>query len=161
MNSITFFIRSFIWFVFVLHGLCAVPESIAGTILIDFGNNSSFRGTNVVNPDANGNYWNSVYAGAYANNMLNSTGTASTIGLGFDSAGGTDYYNGPSGAVQDPNSVSIDAVALGMLGINAAVYDYYTSSRFTIQGLDPARTYTLTFFGSKKYATDADTIYTG
>lgn len=132
----------------------------AGSVLIDFGNNNSFRGTNVVNPDSNGNYWNSVWSGAYANNMLDKTGAATTIGLGFSTAGTTDYYNGPSGASQSLAAVSIDASALGDLGIAAAAYDYYASSTFVIQGLNTGKTYNLTFFGSRKYSTDAATIYT-
>ncbi len=132
----------------------------AGSVLVDFGNNSSFRGTNVVNPDANGNYWNSIWSGAYANNMLDKEGNATTIGLGFSSAGNTDYYNGPSGSSQNPAAVVIDAAALGDLGANNAVYDFYASSTFSIQGLDPAKTYDLTFYGSRKYTADATTIYT-
>ncbi|MDB6018253.1 MAG: parallel beta-helix repeat [Pedosphaera sp.] len=128
-------------------------------ILVDLGNNSSYRGTNVVNPDVNGHFWNSVWSGAFYANMVDLAGNPTSIGLGFDSAVGTDSYNGPSGATLDPGAVVIDAPALGNLGINAAVYDYYVSSSFQIQGLNPALTYSLTFFGSHKYNTDDVTRY--
>lgn len=131
-------------------------------ILIDFGNNSSFRGTNVVSPDANGNYWNSVWSGAFYSGLTNTAGSASTVNFGFTTAGGTDYFNGPSGATQDPSATSYDSLSLGMLGVDEAVYDWYANSTFQLQNLNPAYTYNLTFFGSRKYvgATNTTTRYT-
>lgn len=141
--------------------LLALPAIVhAQSVLIDFGNDTSYRGTNVVNPDGNGNVWNSVDASQYWPDMRAVNGTTTTVGFGFGSAGNTDYFNGPSGATEDPAAVEIDASALGLLGANEAAYDYFASSTFTIQGLDPAKTYTLTFFGSKKYADDPTTVYT-
>ena len=35
------------------------------TILVDFGNDLSYRGASTPSPDGNGNYWNSVWSGAY------------------------------------------------------------------------------------------------
>ena len=129
------------------------------TVLIDFANNSSYRGVSVSNPDVNGHYWNSVWSGAYYPALVDLSGSPTSMKLGFDSATGTDYYNGPSGAIQDPNAVVINAATLGNLGVNQAVYDYYVSSSFQIQGLDPAKTYDLTLFGSHKYNTDNVTRY--
>ena len=77
--------------------------------------------------------------------------------FGFTTAGGTDYFNGPSGAVEDPSATVYDALALGNLGVDEAVYDWYNSSTFQIQQLDPNQTYDLTFFGSRKYPLD-DTV---
>lgn len=128
-------------------------------VLVDFGNNSSFRGTNVTNPDINGRYWNSVWSGVFYANMPDYSNNPTTISLGFDSVVGTDYFNGPSGATQNPSACVIDAVALGNLGVNEAVYDYYVNSKFQIQGLDPARNYQLKFFGSHKFNTDNITRY--
>lgn len=132
----------------------------ADIILVDFGNNLSFRGTNAVSPDANGNYWNSVHSAAYYANLVDQNNTATTLDLGFDAATGTDYFNGPSGAVQDPSATVYNASALGNLGVDGAVYDYYVNSRFQLQQLDPTKTYTLTFFGSHKFNTDTQTLYT-
>jgi lysophospholipase L1-like esterase len=120
-------------------------------ILVDFGNNSSYRGTNVLNPDPNGRYWNSVYSGAFYTDLVNQSNTATAVDLGFDAATGTDSFNGPGG--------SFDSAALGALGVTNAVNDYYVSARFQLQGLDTSRTYRLTFFGSHKYSTDTNTIY--
>jgi hypothetical protein len=137
-------------------------------ILIDFGNNISYRCAATVNPDVNGNYWNSVYSGAYYSNLLNADGTASTIDFGFGSAPGVDSYNGPAGDTSGsgtPNTLYVNAVidtnALGDIGIKTACFDYYVSSTFTIQDLDPAKRYNLTFFGSHKYnpAGNDTTVY--
>ena len=81
------------------------------------------------------------------------------MSLAFDASAETDYYNGPSGATQNPSACVIDADALGYLGINEAVYDYYVNSSFQIQGMDPTRAYSLTFFGSHKYSASDYTTY--
>jgi hypothetical protein len=127
----------------------------SSTVLLDFGNNQSYRGTNTPSPDIHGNFWNSVWAGALNSPLTNAAGGVTTMGLGFDAAAGTDYYNGPSGATQNPSACVIDTDALGYLGINEDVYDYYVNSTFQIQGLDPKKAYSLTFFGSHKYS-DSD-----
>jgi len=136
-------------------------------VLIDFGNNSSYRCAATANPDTNGNYWNSVWSGAYYSNMLNADGTTGTIGFGFGSTvGGVDSYNGPAGATDasgTPNylytNAVINAAALGDLGIKSAAFDFYVSSTFTLQNLEPTKTYNLTFFGSHKYNANNTTIY--
>jgi hypothetical protein len=141
----------------------------AELVLIDFGDSASYRGYSAASPDSNGNYWNSIDSTKYWSNLTNSAGTATTINFGFGTAGGTDSYNGPAGAtaITGPGNAStsytnavIDAAALGVFGNQAAAFDYYTSSTFTIQGLNPAKTYNLTFFGSHKYSTDDATVYT-
>ncbi|MFG0305886.1 MAG: hypothetical protein ACF8Q5_06695 [Phycisphaerales bacterium JB040] len=133
------------------------------TVLVDFGNDSSYRGASVpAGPDANGNHWNSVWSGAYYADMVDTGGNATTIDLGFSDAPGTDSYNGPAGptdVVQDPSLSDYDAGALGNLGVDEAVFDYYVSSTFEIQGLDASKTYDLTFYGSFKFGNDAVTRY--
>jgi hypothetical protein len=142
-------------------------SAAADIILVDFGNDSSFRGASQVGVDANGNTWNSVWSGAFYSGLLNTDGDATTVNFGFTSAGGTDSFNGPAGATANPitptqiDSVDIDAPALGLLGgSNAAVFDYYGSSTFQLQNLDPLLTYNLTFFGSHKFNADDTTRYT-
>ncbi|WP_197530662.1 hypothetical protein [Bythopirellula polymerisocia] len=139
----------------------SIPAS-AQTILIDLGNDNSYRGASVSNPDVNGNYWNSVWSGALYPNLLDIQGNATTVDLGFSSAAGTDSYNGPAGPtdIYGPSDSVYNAAALGNLGVQNAVYDYYVSSNFQIQELDPAKTYDLTFFGSHKYNNDDTTKYT-
>ena len=135
-------------------------------ILIDLGNDSSYRGAAVNNPDANGNYWTSVWSGAFYENVVDSTGAATDVAFGFTRPGGTDSYNGPAGVNPDtgePNPASaavFDAAALGSLGAAEAVFDYYTNSTFQIQGLDPTQTYDLTFYGAHKYNFNNTTRYT-
>ena len=135
------------------------PPSPSGTVLVDFGNSQSYRGVDTPSPDGRGNYWNSVWSGAVNGPLTNAAGGVTTMGLAFHVAFGTDYYNGPSGATPDPSACVIDADALGYLGVNEAVYDYYVNSAFQIQGLDPTKAYSLTFFGSHKYSASDYTIY--
>ena len=69
----------------------------AQTVLVDFGNNTSFRGASVVNPDSKGNHWNSIAPGAFITNLIDTKNNATTIDLGFDTPVGTDSFNGPAG----------------------------------------------------------------
>ena len=96
-----------------------------------------------------------------------------TIGLGYDTAVGTDSYNGPAGPTSFPNptpaeiaATDIDTVALGNLGVKEAAIDFAASpggldnrTRFQIQGLNPAEKYTLTLFGSHEFSDDDTTVY--
>jgi hypothetical protein len=141
-------------------GIAAPPQT--RVLLIDFGNNSSWRGVSVPFPDSKGHYWTSVYSGAFYADMIDMNGVATAVDFGFTTAGGTDSYNGPAGATAsgaDYVNTSIDTNALGNLGVKEAAFDYYTSSSFQIQGLDPTYTYNLTFYGSHKYSTDSATVY--
>ncbi len=149
-------------------GLNLPAPAYGETVLIDFGNDSSWGGVTTPSPDVNGNYWTSVWSDAYYPDMVDIDGNPTTIDFGFapGGAGGTDSYNGPAGVTSQPDptpaniaATDIDAVALGNLGVNEAAMDFYTSSSFEIQGLNPDKTYNLTFFGSHKYSTDATTVY--
>ena len=141
-------------------------QVIAEPILVDLGNEFSYRGVTTVSPDSNGNYWNSVWSGAYYPDMVDISGNATEIDFGFTYVDGTDSYNGPAGATDGRttqeiiDAVDIDSEALGLLGAKEAAADYYVSSQFEIQGLDPAKTYNLTFFGSHKYSTNVNSVYT-
>jgi hypothetical protein len=145
----------------------------AQTLLIDFGNNAAqYRGIPVPNPDPNGNTWNSVQPGLLVESLKDIDNNVTTIDLGWNSPVGTDSYNGPAGATDFPplednlQYTDIDAAALGNLGVLEAAFDYAASplqddtrALFDLQGLDPAKKYTLTFFGSHKYSNEAVTIY--
>src|SRR5712671_7467520 len=152
---------------FTLTAQCQTNPPLDKTVLIDFGNNLSYRGTNTPSPDIKGHYWNSINSGNFAPVLTNAAGGGTSLALGFDfapPADGTDSYNGPSGVCTGdvpcpPSACIIDTNALGYLGINEAVYDFYVQSAFQIQGASPTKTYSLTFFGSHKF-TDSDyTIY--
>ena len=145
----------------------------AQTVLVDFGNDNSFRGVSVPSPDANGNYWNSVVPGLPSTDLVDITNTATTIDLLFSTAVGTDSFNGPAGATTFPDptaaeiaATDIDTAALGNLGVKEAAIDFAASPggadnrvRFELQGLDPTLLYTLTFFGSHKFSNDDATVY--
>ncbi len=140
--------------------LAAGGVAHAETLFLDLGNDTSFRGASVVNPDPNGNHWNSVWSGAFYPDLIDSTGAATAIDFGFSSETGTDSYNGPAGTSTDPADTVYDGVALGDLGVDEAVFDYYVNSTFQLQNLDMSKTYDLTFFGSHKYNNDNITRYT-
>jgi hypothetical protein len=155
-----------------------VGAAQAQTVLVDFGNNGSFRGVSVTNPDVKGHYWNSLQPGPFYPNLLDINGNPTTVALGYDTPVGTDSYNGPAGATSFPNptpteiaNTDIDTVALGDLGIKEAAIDFAASpgddsattgnnTRFQIQGLDPAKKYKLSLFGSHKFNFEPTTVYT-
>ncbi|TWT77249.1 hypothetical protein Pla123a_19060 [Posidoniimonas polymericola] len=131
--------------------------------LIDLGNDASYRGASTPSADANGNYWTSVWSGAFYQDLPNSDGVTTAVDFGFTTPGGTDSYNGPAGATdggQPPSNSVYDAAALGDLGVDEAVYDFYTNSTFQIQELQVGGLYDLTFFGSHKYNGNNTTRYT-
>jgi hypothetical protein len=145
----------------------------AQSVLIDFGSDSSYRGLSVINPDSNGNYWNSLQPGAPGINLIDTDNNATTLDLYFDTPVGTDSFNGPAGITDektlefDVEMTDIDSAALGNLGgALEGPFDFAASpggadnrTRFQIQQLDPAKKYTLTFFGSHKYSDNATTVY--
>ncbi len=156
INQIVWFLLAALLFIVIETPAHSEP------ILIDFGNDLSYRGASVTSPDANGNHWNSVWSGTFYSNLLDISGNATPVGLGFTSVVGTDSYNGPAGPTDifGPGDSVYNAAALGNLGAQNAVYDYYVSSKFQVQELDPLKTYDLTFFGSHKYNDDDITKYT-
>lgn len=129
------------------------------SILVDLGSASSYRGVSVSNP-SNGNHWNSVDSSAYFTDLVDTTGTPTTLDFGFVTSGGTDFFNGPAGGTEGVANAEFNAAALGELGAAEAVYDYFTNSVFVINQMDPSVTYTLTLYGSHKFNTDSTTVYT-
>jgi hypothetical protein len=160
---------------FVGWTVCATAQ----TVLIDFGNDASFRGATVPNPDMNGNYWTSMRTGVFYQNLVDIQNNPTTIDFGFSTGVATDSYNGPAGPTEpipglppsnDPHFFvpDVDQTALGIMGGPLeAPFDYVAGPdipgnnkvRFEIQQLDPAKKYDLSFFGSHKYSTDATTVY--
>jgi hypothetical protein len=129
--------------------------------LIAMGNSSAsvFRGAPVPSPDPNGHYWNAVDSGDFFPSLTNINGQATGLALGFDGTTGNDFFNGPAGTTQNPTAVVVNATALGDLGYKNGVYHYYVNAKFEIQGMDPAKQYNLTFFGSHAFSTDTATAY--
>src|SRR5262245_28094561 len=87
---------------------CALAAGLAAaasaqTVLVDFGNNElQYRGIPVTNPDHLGHYWNSIQPGVFVEDMRDFNNATTTIDLGWDTAVGTDSYNGPAGATDQP-----------------------------------------------------------
>jgi len=140
----------------------------AGTILIDFGASGAgwYGGASVVGADANGNYWNSVTSGTYYSNLVDTTGTTTTVGgFGFLTGMAFGSYNGPAGATSNPLTQSqIDATVFtadaGMFGVKEALVDYIKTSvsapkvQWVVNGLDSSLLYNVKFYGSAKYQND-------
>jgi hypothetical protein len=152
----------------------------AQTVLLDFGDDSSFRGASTVNPDGNGNYWNNIHTGMFFPGLIDIHNQPTTINFGFSTPVATDSYNGPAGpteaipgipASNDPHFfvpfTDIDQPALGTMGGSlAAAFDFVAgidvpnfAVKFEIQALDPAKKYDLSFFGSHKFSTDDTSVY--
>ncbi len=150
----------------------------AQTVLIDFGNDTTYRSLSVINPDSNGNHWNSIQPGLLTNDLIDIQNNGTSIDIGWNTPVGFDSFNGPAGAtgpdddkqfLRDNNLplTDIDALALGNLGgALEGPFDFIAGPggadnrvRFQIQQLDPSRKYTLTFFGSHKFSTDTTTEY--
>lgn len=150
----------------------------AQTVLIDFGNDTTYRSLSVINPDSNDNYWNSIQPGVLTNDLIDIENNGTSIDIGWNTPVGFDSFNGPAGptgpdddkqALRDLDLplTDIDALALGNLGgALEGPFDFIASPggadnrvQFQIQQLDPAKKYTLTFFGSHKFSTDTTTVY--
>ena len=157
----------------IVTGVGLTASAAAQTILVDFGSDNSFRGVSVANPDVNGNFWNSLTPGPFFADLIDVDNNITTIDLGFDTGVGTDSFNGPAGVTSFPDptpaeiaATDIDAAALGNLGVKEAAIDFAASpggadnnTRFQIQGLDAAKTYTLTLFGSHKFSDNDPPVY--
>jgi hypothetical protein len=142
----------------VVVGLGLALPAQGELVLIDLSSDDTYRGASVVNPDVNGNYWNSVGYG-YIPGLLDAGGNPTSLAYAPDGVGGTDFYNGPSGDTEDPAASVYNAAALGDLGVDEAVYDYFVNGAFQIQGLDNTKTYNLTIYGSHKYDTPGIATY--
>jgi hypothetical protein len=154
-------------------GIGLGSRAAAQTVLVDFGGDNSFRGTNVPAPDANGHFWNSLTPGPFYVDLKDINNSTTTIDLGFDTPVGTDSFNGPAGVTSFPHptpaeiaATDIDTAALGNLGVKEAAIDFAASpgaadnrTRFQIQSLDPLKKYTLTLFGSHKFSDNDTTVY--
>jgi len=148
----------------------AGQAAYVNSILIDFGNNSSYHGATVVNPGVSNAYWNSLDWGPAGglvtyNNLLYSNNVASTIDIVFSNVapavgwGMGDSYNGPAGTTYNYLNSDVNGTVLGVMGQLAAVYEYYINGRVTLQECSASTYYKLTFFGSHKYNTDNITVY--
>lgn len=146
----------------------AVLNTNANTILIDFGASGAgwYGGASVVGADANGNYWNSITSGSYYSNLLDTTGTATTVsGFGFMTGMAFNSYNGPAGATSNPlTQAQINATVFtsgaGIFGVKEALVDYIATTtsvpsvRWSIDNLDTSSLYTVKFYGSAKFQND-------
>jgi hypothetical protein len=150
------------------------PPPTNQTVLLDFGDDNSYRGTNTPSPDGRGHYWNNIGINFIGSPLVltNAGGGATAITFMFDASNpaytnltsgfGTDSYNGPAGPTDVcfcPSNCVFDPGALGYLGITNAVFDYFVSGHFLLQNMNPAHQYSLTFFGSHKFSFNPTTVY--
>lgn len=144
-----------------LLAVAAAPSARAASILIDFGNASTFRG--VTSP---GN-WNSVAFG-FAANLIDTSGSATTVDWAPDGFGGTDSFNSLIGPTTNPPTsgeiaqaqAKLNVGTLGNLALGEAAIDFFKSNngttnvgRFQLQQMIPGQLYNLTFYGSKQFVT--------
>src|SRR5690349_11080403 len=97
----------------VLFALAVCASARADKILIDFGNNTSFRGVSVPNSDGHGNFWNSNQPGTLIPALVNTANGASGLALGWDTPVATDSFNGPAGATSFPNPTPAEIALAG------------------------------------------------
>lgn len=135
-----------------------VTTAPAQTVLIDFGDDNTFRG--VTSP---GN-WNSMAYG-FAANLIDSDGNATTIDWAPGGFGGTDSFNSIAGATSNPPTAGEISAAqsalggsLGPLALGQAAIDFFKSDegttgvgRFQLQQVTSGQFYNLTFYGTKQY----------
>jgi PEP-CTERM motif len=162
----------------MLLGAAFVPSAKGANILVDWGNANSFRGVTAPSPDSNGNHWNSFAPGAFDSNLIDRTGAATGINIGWDTPVGTDSYNGPAGATSFPptatdvaNAAAVinnpaSQAALGDLAVPESIIDFAASGGvveqdcvFDIENLNPNQTYTLRLFGSHIFSNNQQTTY--
>jgi hypothetical protein len=132
----------------------------AAVIKIDFGRHDGTNGAATVNPDVNGNRWNSLsasswgsaneFASGFTAPLIDTTGAATAVTLVTTSAWGANGYN--SGGLQNPS-----AARLGDFAIETATRDYWygeasagrADTTFNLTGLDSTKTYNFRIFGSR------------
>lgn len=152
----------------ILTTIALTLQTYAELILIDFGTAEAgwYGGASVVGADTNGNYWNSVTSGSYYSNLVDSTGTSTSVGgFGFLTSMTFGSYNGPAGVTSNPlTQAQIDATVFtadaGYFGVKEALVDYVKTSvsvpkvQWVMNGLDSSLLYTVKFYGSAKYQND-------
>jgi hypothetical protein len=157
----------------VVGGLCVSAN--AQEVLISMGNDvGGFRGISVSpNPDANSHEWNSLVPGTTYTGLLSTAGPATTVGILWTTGVGTDSYNGPYGnatssnlAVRQTEADTVTYSFAGDLNAKRAGFSFAAGSgaldgvgpnpnesQFTLSGLNPLATYSMTFYGSHVYDT--------
>ena len=139
------------------------PASRAAVFFVDFGNSTYPSGASTY-VDANGKTWNNAIAttaGSTLSNLRDTAGHASSISLynaeQFASNGGSSY------GLTSPN-----ASYLGDFAVESATIDNWynfkpndgTGRDLYLNGLDPTRTYNLSFFAVRQNAEVRITTYT-
>lgn len=145
------------------------PEPVVvQTLYFDFGSNgtNTARGSQTVNPDANGNNWNNIInnsgnyasAGTVYSPLVNSKNNPTAYSLTLDSRFTTNGASGGGGLLEPQEGNLKD------LAVASATEDYFfieaneDNSSFTFSDLDKNKGYKFYAFGSRK-ATDTRTAY--
>lgn len=135
-------------------GLVLATSLSAAPILVDFGLVSS----TTASPDGNGNHWVNVTGnGDDEVDMTDADGNPTTVDLTI-----TTDFTGPNnpGGLASP-----DASLLGDFAIPTVTSDYLfftdgLTPQITLGGLDPSKTYDLSFFATRDTSGTRTTTYT-
>ena len=143
--------------------VAAATTAHAQTWLLNFNNDTGFRGASQNGTDTNGNLWNNLnpWYGQQIQTVFG-TNTGSFAGNILSTAANIDSYGGPAGtSVTNPltqaeiDGVVIDSAALGLLGgSKAAAAGYVVANitptwNFQITTLNTNLTYDATFYGAR------------
>lgn len=123
---------------------------------LDFGPDDGTNGNATASPDPFGNTWNNV-TGPTAADLLDVEGNATGIDVQFTT-------NFSSNGINHGGLLAPDPALLGEFAVATATQDYFFASggtiSFKLKDLDPARTYTLRFFGTRETTLARTTRYT-
>ena len=136
--------------------LLLLPGPVPGAVLVDLGTSGGVGDPNfTTSPDSNGNHWNNWSTTAPMNNLVDTAGQQTGIGLSIVTA-----FSG----INDPGGLTApDPLLLGDFAISTATRDYFFttgSSSFLITGLDSTYLYYLNLFGTRATTIDRVTRYT-
>ncbi len=151
---------------------CFCGQAMALTVLVDFGNHGGGNGNPTVNPDGNGNYWNSLSNGEFQIPASSAFGSLIDTGNQATTISITTTSIWRSNGVFNGGLLSPSSALLGDFAVATATQDYWfteaggspalnNESTLTIGGLDPAKTYNFRLFGTRNSdAGTRETTYT-
>ncbi len=128
---------------------------------VDFGRHDGTNGDPTSSPDSFGNHWNNfttITNGGGISNLITTANEATSLGITLISAGWN--HNG----TQNGGLLAPAVARLGDLAVATATHDYHfvqnTTGTLRISGLDPARLYSMRFFGTRSETQVRRSTYT-
>ncbi len=142
----------------------AAAPIVKPVVRVDFGKADTTNGNPTTGPDSFGNYWNNftdVANGAVVNNLVTTGNLPTALGVALTSTGWS------SNGILNGGLLSPTAARLGELAVPTATQDYLfaqgangVSTSLKITGLNPARLYSMRFFGTRDNAAARRSTYT-